>query len=200
MARGRDDAAPAQRHIGLGAVAFQLAGAVGADAAQDGGQRLVGADAHHRVHLRHLAGNLALVAFGQAAGDDDFQRRVLLLVAAGQQDVLDGFLLGGLDKAAGIDDDGVRLGGVGDGLVAVGQQCVAEHVGIHLIFGAAQGYDGKFHRFGPCSDWVCQCQDSPASASPAKRSTASRMTPWGKPRRASAAMTWGRLPSASLRA
>ena len=86
-----------------------------------------------------------LVALGQAAGDDDLEGRVLLLVLAGHQDILDGLGLGGLDKSASVDDDDVRLGRVAHGGVAVLDEGMAENVGVHLVFRAAERDNGNFH-------------------------------------------------------
>ena len=86
-----------------------------------------------------------LVALGQAAGDDDLEGRVLLLVLAGHQDILDGLGLGGLDKSASVDDDDVRLGRVAHGGVAVLDEGMAENVGVHLVFRAAERDNSNFH-------------------------------------------------------
>ena len=160
MARGRDDARTAQRHIGLGTVAFDLRGTRGADAAHDGGQRGVGADADNGDHFGDLLHDLLLVALGEAAGHNDLEVGVLLLVRAGHQDVFDGLRLGGLDKAAGVDDDDVRLRGVAHGGVTVLDERVAEHIGIDLVFGAAEGNDGDFHRICPLTLYKRFCCDA----------------------------------------
>ena len=145
MARGGDNTGTAQLHIGLGAVALGLARTGSAKAAHDGRQRGVGSNADNGVDLGDLLHDLLLVALGQAAGDDDLQVRVLLLVLAGHQNVLDGFGLGGLDKAAGVDDDDVRLRGVAHGGVTVLDEGVAEYVGVDLVLRAAEGDNGNFH-------------------------------------------------------
>ena len=191
MARGGDNTGTAQLHIGLGAVALDLARTGSAKAAHDGRQRGVGANADNGVDLGDLLHDLLLVALGQAAGDDDLQVRVLLLVLAGHQNVLDGFGLGGLDKAAGVDDDDVCFGRVRHGGVAVLDEGVAENVGVHLVFGAAEGDDRNLHRTSFIYSMFLRCQSSASAA---------RMTLWLNPRRASAAATWSRLPAASLAA
>ena len=66
-----------------------------------------------------LLNDLLLVALSQAAGHNDLEVRIFLLVLAGHQDILDSFGFGGLDEAAGVDDDNVSLGGVSHGGVAV---------------------------------------------------------------------------------
>ena len=145
MARGRDNAGAAQLHIALGAVALGLAGTRHTDAADDGGQCGVGADADHGVHLGNFLNDLLLVALGQAAGDNHLEVGVFLLVLAGHEDVLDGLRLGRLNKAAGVDDDDIGLGRVAHGGVAVLDEGMAENIGIHLIFRAAEGDNGNFH-------------------------------------------------------
>ena len=147
MLRGGDDARAAQGHIALGAVAFHLARTGGADPFQDGGDRLVGADADDGVHLGDLLDDLLLVALGQTAGDHHFEAGVLLLVLAGQEDVLDGFGLGRLDEPAGVDEDRVGLRRVGHSGVPGLEQRVAENVGVHLVFRAAERNDGNIHRY-----------------------------------------------------
>src|SRR5699024_5844462 len=85
---GADDPLAPQGEVPLGAVSLQLlaAGHPGGDLVDDA----VGGAAHHRVHFGDLGADLAAVALGQAAGDHHLQGGVLLLVAAGLQDVLDG--------------------------------------------------------------------------------------------------------------
>ena len=107
---------------------------------------LVGGAAHHSVHLGDLLLDLAAVALGQTAGDDDLQVRVLLLVRTGFEDVLDGLGLGTLDEATGVDKDDIGFGQVGHGLVTGGQQDVHHHVQIDLILRAAEGNTRNFHR------------------------------------------------------
>ena len=186
MAWGGDNAGTAQLHIGLGAVALDLARTGSAKAAHDGRQRGVGANADNGVDLGDFLHDLLLIA-----GDDDLQVRVLLLVLAGHQNVFDGFGLGGLDKAAGVDDDDVCFGRVRHGGVAVLDEGVAENVGVHLVFGAAEGDDRNLHRTSFIYSMFLRCQSSASAA---------RMTLWLNPRRASAAATWSRLPAASLAA
>ena len=143
--RRGNDPRTAQRHVPLGAVAFQLARPGGAQPRHDGGQRRVGADAHHSVHFGHFRNDLLLVPLGQTAGDDDLQIRVLLLVLAGHEDVFDGLAFGGFDETAGVDDDNVCLGQIRHRLVAFLQQRVAEYIGVHLILGTAEGNNGNVH-------------------------------------------------------
>ena len=112
----------------------------------DGVNGLVGGAAHHGIHLGDLFLDLAAVALGQTAGDDDFQVGVRLLVGTGFQNVLNGLGLGALDEAAGVHQDHVGVGQVSHGLVACGQQDVHHHVQVHLVLGTAKGNTCNFHR------------------------------------------------------
>ena len=145
MGRRADDALAAQREIFLEAVAFQMILTV-EKPCHDGINGLVGGTAHHGVHLGDLLLDLAAVALRQAAGDDDFQVGVCLLVGAGLEDILDGFGLGALDEATGVDQDHIGLAQVGHRLVACRQQDMHHAVQIDLVFGAAKGNTRNFHR------------------------------------------------------
>lgn len=79
------------------------------------------ADAKEGVHLRQLRRELLGIALGEAPRDDE-RLAVLLFVLRHLQDRVDGLLLGGLDEAAGIDDDGVRLFRVGFQLESLARQ------------------------------------------------------------------------------
>ena len=124
--------------------------------------RGVGADPHNGVDLGDLLHDLLLIALGQAAGHDDLEVGVLLLVLAGHQNIFDGLGLGRLDKPAGVDDDDVRLARVGHGGVAVFDAGVAENVGVHLVFGAAEGDDRNLHRTSFIYSMFCAVNPPPA--------------------------------------
>ena len=139
---GGDHPSTAQGKIGLGAIVLPvLVLRAAAQPVDDLGNGLVGADAHHRIHLGNLGADLMLVPLGQAAGNHHLQVGVLFLIGAGVQDILDGLSLCTLNKAAGVHDDHIRQAQVGGGGVAGSDETVAHHVGIHLIFGAAQRND-----------------------------------------------------------
>ena len=146
LGRG-DDPRTAQRHIGLGAVTFHLTGACCTDPSHNGRQRRVGTNAHYRVDLGDFLHDLLLVTFRQAAGNDHFEIWILLFVLAGHENVLDGFGLGRLNKAAGVDDNHIRFGRVGNRRVPVLEEGMAEHIRVHLVFGAAQRNNGNLHRY-----------------------------------------------------
>jgi hypothetical protein len=140
-----DDALAAQREVLFGTVAFQMILAV-EQPLHDGVNGLVGGAAYNGVHLRDLFLNLAAVALGKAAGNDDLQVRVLLLISAGFQNVFNGFGLGTLDKAAGVHKDDIGFGQIGHSLVPGRQQDVHHHIQIHLILRAAKGNTRNFHK------------------------------------------------------
>ena len=140
-----DDALAAQREVLFGAVAFQMILAV-EQPLHDGINGLVGGAAYNGVHLRDLFLDLAAVALGKAAGNDDLQVGIRLLVGAGLKDVLDGLGLGALDKAAGVHKDDIGFGQIGHSLVPGRQQDVHHHIQIHLILRAAKGNTRNFHK------------------------------------------------------
>ena len=145
MGGGADDALATQREILLQAVAFEVVLAV-EQAGHDGVNGLVGGTADHGVHFGDLLLDLAAVALGQAAGDDDLQIGVLLLVGAGFEDVFDGLGLGALDEAAGVDQNDVGLTQLGHSLVPGRQQDVDHAVQIDLVLRAAKGNTCNFHK------------------------------------------------------
>ena len=142
LGRG-DDPRTTQRHIGLGAVTFHLTGACCTDPGHNGRQRCVGTDAHHRVDLRDFLHDLLFVTFRQAAGNDHFEIGILLFILAGHENVLDGFGLGRLNKAAGVDDNHICFGRVSNRPCAHPSKSMAEHICVHLVFGAAQRNNGN---------------------------------------------------------
>ena len=140
-----DDALAAQREVLFGTVAFQMVLPM-EQPLHNGINGLVGGTAYNGVHLGDLFLDLAAVALGKAAGNDDLQVRVLLLVGAGFQNVFNGFGLGALDKAAGVHKDDIGFSQIGHGLVPGRQQDVHHHIQIHLIFRTAKGNTRNFHK------------------------------------------------------
>ena len=140
-----DDALAAQREVLFGTVAFEVILAM-EQPLHDGVNGLVGGTAYNGVHLGDLFLDLAAVALGKAAGNDDLQVRVLLLISAGFQNVFNGFGLGALDKTAGVHKNDIGFGQIGHGLVPGRQQDVHHHIQIHLILRAAKGNTRNFHK------------------------------------------------------
>ena len=148
MARRADDALAAQRKALFCTVALHRLRAC--QPLQNGADGRVGAKAHNGVHLRDLFDDLMLVTLRQTTCYDHLQLRLLFLIGTGLQNAVDGLLLGTFDEAAGVHDDGVGLGEVGGGGMAALQQSVTHHVGIHLVFGTAEGNQCNYHNRLPC--------------------------------------------------
>jgi hypothetical protein len=79
-------------------------------------QNLIQAD--ERIDFGHVGGKLLREALGHAARDDELlaglDPEAALLVRL--EDGFDGFLLGRVDKSAGVDDEDIGLAGVGSDL------------------------------------------------------------------------------------
>ena len=82
------------------------------------------------------------MALDEAAGDDDAFALASGFLLDGLVDFAEGFILGGFEEAAGVDDDGIGLIGVGgDGQAILGEE--AEHaLGVHEVFRAAEADEG----------------------------------------------------------
>ena len=98
--------------------------------------QLIGAD--DRVHFRHVLPDVAAIALHQAAGDDQLLRAAGLLVLGHLEDGVDRFLLGGIDEAAGVDDEDVGIGGMRRQLVALRGELAHHDFGIDEILRAAE--------------------------------------------------------------
>jgi len=98
-------------------------------------------EAAPEVDLGQLAGQLGAVTLDQTAhGGDARPARVRRL--AGREDGRDRLLLGGIDEAAGVDDD--NLGELhGREAVTGGDETAHEAVGVGLVLGAAERHDGE---------------------------------------------------------
>ena len=94
--------------------------------------------------LGQLLVHLRLVALPQAAGDHQLFDFALFFQLGQLQDLLDGFLLCALDKAAGVYNGDVRHGGVVHRLEARLLQGGHQHLPVHLVFGAAQADHAYF--------------------------------------------------------
>lgn len=104
----------------------------------------VGAEAQHAVAFGQLGHQFLLVPLGQAAGDDDALNPPLLFQLGEFQNILDGFLFGVLDEAAGVDNHHVRQAAFRHqfkaGLLQLGQH----QFRIHLVLRAAERYHSHF--------------------------------------------------------
>ncbi len=85
--------------------------------------------------------NFVAVALDEAAGYDDALgfAAVLLLVLDHLEDGVDGLLLGGVDEAAGVDDDDLGVFGAGGELGSVVVEQAHHDLGVDEVFGAAEG-------------------------------------------------------------
>ena len=89
-------------------------------------------------------GGLDLLGLGaHAAGDDH-----LAVLGHGLADRAEQFLLGAVEKAAGVDDDDVGAVMLARELIAFGAQPRDDALGIHQRLGASQGYKADFGRGG----------------------------------------------------
>ena len=92
-------------------------------------------------YINHLINGLDHVIM---LGDEQLFQMPLGLVGGHFQDGVDGFLLGGVDKAAGVHKDHVRGGGIGDDLAAVLlQHGLEEPGGVGHVEGGEIVYKGQ---------------------------------------------------------
>ena len=110
------------------------------DRAQPRGDVGVVVEAEDRVGLGQRLGEVLAVALGQAADGHHGLRPAVLLEVGGLEQRVDRVLLGGLDEAAGVDQDGVGVLRVGDEHEAVGLEPAGELLGVDLVAGTAQGH------------------------------------------------------------
>ena len=102
------------------------------------------AGAEHHVDLRDLGLELVSVPLAQAAGHDQPFARPAALEFGHLEDRVDRFLLGRINEGAGIDDDDVRVLGVGgDFMPGLARQ--AQHdFAIHKILRTAERQEPEF--------------------------------------------------------
>ena len=94
--------------------------------------------AEHSINLRHFLGDLLRIALHQTAGDNQCLELSAFFQLRCFQNGLNGFLLCGFDKAAGIDDRNIRICDIIDNRNA-GFCKLCQHVfAVHKILGTAQ--------------------------------------------------------------
>ena len=104
-------------------------------------------DAHERIDFGQQLGQLVAEALGQAARHDQrLARPARLPKLVGLQNRIDAFLLGVLDKGAGVDDHDIRRRGVVDDFHARLQQRAEHDFRIDQVFGATQRDHPNAHR------------------------------------------------------
>ena len=96
-------------------------------------------NAHEGIDFGQELGQILTKPLRQAAGDDD---RLAAVSGAAQcgglEDGVHAFLLGRINKGAGVDDDHVGLGGIIGDLDAVLQEGAEHDLGVHEVLGAAE--------------------------------------------------------------
>ncbi len=123
---------------GEGGVGVRGEGGSGEAGGFEDGFEFSGAD--DGVHLRNVFADLIAVPLHQAAGDDEACGLAALfaLVLDHLEDGVDGLLLGGVDEAAGVDDDDVGVFGVGGEFAAGAVEQAHHDFGVDEVFGAAE--------------------------------------------------------------
>ena len=109
--------------------------------ADEAGELAVLIDAQEQINLRNLLEKILFVPLGQAACHHQQAAAAGFLELGHFQNGIDGFLLGGLDEAAGVDHEDIRLFGIGGEQKAVLLQEAQGRFGIHPVLVAAQGDD-----------------------------------------------------------
>ena len=105
----------------------------------DGGDNLgIAAGAQDTVHLGHLLQDIPLIALAQAAGDQDLAHLALCLQRGSGENVINGFALGGVNKAAGVDDHHIAAGKVREHRVSRLPDPVHHPLAVHLVLGTAK--------------------------------------------------------------
>ena len=108
----------------------------------------VAAYPQHHIRLRDLPCQLLTVALRQAAGHRHTFQAALALGGAALQYRVNGFLLGVLNKAAGVHDHRVTLGHVIADRKSIPGQHRQQALGVHLVFAAPQRDHSHFNRHG----------------------------------------------------
>src|SRR5262249_36447936 len=104
---------------------------------------LAAEDADDLIDAGDFLEQVLMLAFGQAAGDDDRADAALLLEGQHFADDTKRFLAGRLDEAAGVDDNDIGAVGVGDERVAVLGELAEHGFGIDGGFRAAEADEGE---------------------------------------------------------
>ena len=95
------------------------------------------AGADYGVDFRDALQDFVAVALDQASGNDQFAGRAGGFEAGHLEDGVDGLLLGGVDKAAGIDDEDLGFFGMGGEARAGAVEQAHHDLGVDEVFGAA---------------------------------------------------------------
>ena len=68
-----------------------------------------------------------------------------VLILGHLENGVDGLLFGGIDKAAGVDDDHLGIAGLRRELVSAFSQMAHHHLCVDEVLGAAETYKSYFH-------------------------------------------------------
>ena len=98
------------------------------------------AGAYYGVYLGDVGADLVAVTLYEAAGYDEALGATSVgdLVLDHLEDGVDGFLLGGVDEAAGVDDEYVGVFGTGSELCAAAVEQAHHDLGVDEVLGAAE--------------------------------------------------------------
>ena len=104
------------------------------------------AGAYYGVYFGDVFLDLVAVTFDEAAGYDNTAclAAVLLFVLNHLEDGVDGLLLGGVDEAAGVDDDDLGVFGARSEFGSVVMEKAHHDLGVDEVFGAAEGDKAYF--------------------------------------------------------
>ena len=95
------------------------------------------AGADYGIDFRNVLDDFVAVAFDEASGDDQLLRRAGGFEARHFEDGVDGLLLGGVDEAAGVDDEDLGIFGACSQARAGAVQQPHHDFGVDEVFGAA---------------------------------------------------------------
>ena len=96
------------------------------------------------IHVRNVLLNIGAIAFDKATRDNQALGAAGFLVLGHFEDGVDGFLLGRIDKAAGIDHDNVGIRRMRRKLMAAGGELAHHDLSIDEVFGASETYETYF--------------------------------------------------------
>ncbi len=119
--------------LAVGGLADEVDDALEAGGAQDG------------VDLRHLLQDLAAIALGEAAGDDQRAAGPALLELGQRENRVHGFFARAIDEGARVDDEAFRLLGALDDRMAGGGETAEHQLGVDLVLRTAQRGEVDFH-------------------------------------------------------
>ncbi len=113
------------------------------------------AGADHSVDLGDVGADFVAVTLDQAAGYDEALGAAAVgdLVLNHLEDGVDGFLLGGVDEGAGVDDEDVGVFGAGGELGTAAMEQAHHDLGVNEVLGAAKRDEAYRGGFCPVGFW-----------------------------------------------